>query len=281
MDEEFTTMAYPSVQENLKLPTEDEVRLEEPASSAGTLSSLQNMDKDLSFTNQFLAEKEQTMEYMQTQEIDRKINETVKEAINASVKYAIRAPLHARFKDLPTSDMKEILLQRMLEENYDKGHKDHKMAYDALQKSILCDDLEQFDTDKAEKLKQMKKKHDSLKTPHRSPPPPPPPPPPSGPSVASSTVGAFKSAQDPPFHHHRLQQSIKPVSSIPKELHMDNDTTTDEHAYSSGGEDIRHDHIPIVNLRQNWWKPLTEDRLATPEPTWSIPSSDLSIPTNN
>ncbi|GJX67557.1 retrovirus-related pol polyprotein from transposon TNT 1-94 [Tanacetum coccineum] len=35
--------------ENLKLLTEGEVRLEEPASSAGTLSSLQNLDKDLSF----------------------------------------------------------------------------------------------------------------------------------------------------------------------------------------------------------------------------------------
>ncbi|GKF80722.1 hypothetical protein Tco_0239324, partial [Tanacetum coccineum] len=57
IDEEFTMMAYPSVQENLKLPTEGEVRLEEPASSAGTLSSLQNLDKDLSFINQFLAEK--------------------------------------------------------------------------------------------------------------------------------------------------------------------------------------------------------------------------------
>ncbi|GKB43837.1 hypothetical protein Tco_0888779 [Tanacetum coccineum] len=56
MDEEFTTMIYPSVQENLKLPTEGEVRLEEHASSNGTLSSLQNLDKDLSFTNQFLAE---------------------------------------------------------------------------------------------------------------------------------------------------------------------------------------------------------------------------------
>ncbi|GJZ13513.1 hypothetical protein Tco_0548743 [Tanacetum coccineum] len=51
MDEEFTTMAYPNVQENLKLPTEDQVILEEPASSAGTLSSLQNLDKELSFTN--------------------------------------------------------------------------------------------------------------------------------------------------------------------------------------------------------------------------------------
>ncbi|GJT45703.1 hypothetical protein Tco_0954418 [Tanacetum coccineum] len=43
--------------ENLKLPTEDRVILEEPASSTGTLSSLQNLDKDLSFTDQFFMEK--------------------------------------------------------------------------------------------------------------------------------------------------------------------------------------------------------------------------------
>ncbi|GJZ08339.1 retrovirus-related pol polyprotein from transposon TNT 1-94 [Tanacetum coccineum] len=60
MDEEFTTTAYPSVQENLKLPTEDQVILEEPASSAVTLYSLQNLDKELSdTTNQFLVEKSQ------------------------------------------------------------------------------------------------------------------------------------------------------------------------------------------------------------------------------
>ncbi|GKF52539.1 hypothetical protein Tco_0159449, partial [Tanacetum coccineum] len=46
-----------------------------------------------------------------------KINESVKEVVISSVKHAMRAPLRARFKDLPTSDMKEILLQRMLEEN--------------------------------------------------------------------------------------------------------------------------------------------------------------------
>ncbi|GJY84837.1 hypothetical protein Tco_0498863 [Tanacetum coccineum] len=57
MDEEFTTTAYPNVQENLKLPTKDQVILEEPASSTRTLSSLQNLDKDLSFTNQFFMEK--------------------------------------------------------------------------------------------------------------------------------------------------------------------------------------------------------------------------------
>ncbi|GKC11719.1 hypothetical protein Tco_1008501 [Tanacetum coccineum] len=57
MDVEFTTTAYPNVQENLKLPTEGEVRLEEPESSVGTLSSLQNLDKELSFIDQFLVEK--------------------------------------------------------------------------------------------------------------------------------------------------------------------------------------------------------------------------------
>ncbi|GKA58949.1 hypothetical protein Tco_0758262 [Tanacetum coccineum] len=59
MDEEFTTTAYPNVQENLKLPTEGEVRLEEPASSVGTLSSLKNLNKELSFADQFLVEKSQ------------------------------------------------------------------------------------------------------------------------------------------------------------------------------------------------------------------------------
>ncbi|GKD05990.1 hypothetical protein Tco_1180964 [Tanacetum coccineum] len=46
-------------QENLKLPTEDQVILKDPTSSTGTLSSLQNLDKELSFTNQFLKEKPQ------------------------------------------------------------------------------------------------------------------------------------------------------------------------------------------------------------------------------
>ncbi|GKD35320.1 hypothetical protein Tco_1250829, partial [Tanacetum coccineum] len=37
LDEEFTTTAYPNIQENLKLPAEDQVILEEPTSSTGTL----------------------------------------------------------------------------------------------------------------------------------------------------------------------------------------------------------------------------------------------------
>ncbi|GJY44729.1 hypothetical protein Tco_0432942 [Tanacetum coccineum] len=109
------------------------------------------------------------------------------------------APLCTRFKDLPTSDMKEILLQRMLEENYDKGHEDHKMAYEALQKSIIHDESEKFNADKAEERTKKKSKQDSPKIPHGSPPLPPPPPPPSGALGASGTTRASDSAQDPPL----------------------------------------------------------------------------------
>ncbi|GKC63963.1 hypothetical protein Tco_1096561, partial [Tanacetum coccineum] len=52
-------LEHMNLEGNLKIPTEGEMRLEEPASSAGTLSSMQNLDKELSFTNQFLAEKSQ------------------------------------------------------------------------------------------------------------------------------------------------------------------------------------------------------------------------------
>ncbi|GKA77526.1 hypothetical protein Tco_0783987 [Tanacetum coccineum] len=50
--------------------------------------------------------REQTVEFIDSQEIERKINESVKEVVSSSVKHAMRAPLRARFKDLPTSDMK-------------------------------------------------------------------------------------------------------------------------------------------------------------------------------
>nr|GEV18790.1 hypothetical protein [Tanacetum cinerariifolium] len=57
MDEGFTATAYPKVQENLKLMVEEHVILEEPASSTGTLSSLQHLTKDLSFGDLFFNDK--------------------------------------------------------------------------------------------------------------------------------------------------------------------------------------------------------------------------------
>ncbi|GJX90358.1 hypothetical protein Tco_0343684 [Tanacetum coccineum] len=311
MDEEFTATAYPKVQENLKLPTEGDVRLEDPASSTATLSSLQNLDKEISFTNQFLddlhndssfttnincnninnsnnsgrgggyttftstttrhfkliiiqriGELEQCIEdqvdanqaleegldkqgngihQLETQDLSRMIRRA--EAIIASVQYAMRAPLRARFKDLPTSDMKEILLQRMHEENYDKGQEDHRMAYKALQKSILHDESKLFDADKAEERKKMKTS-DSTQDPF---------PPPQSPTT-NPDVNVF--------------------------MHEESDFEAQDMV--SDDEDIGSRHVPRVNLNQDWFKPLSEDeRPATPEPAWSIPSSSLPVPIHN
>ncbi|GJY95848.1 hypothetical protein Tco_0512209 [Tanacetum coccineum] len=234
--------------------------------------------------------REQTVEFIESQEIDRKIEESVKEVVISSVKHAMRAPLRARFKDLPTSDMKEVLLQRMLEENYDKGHANHRVAYEALQDSIHRDEIEDFDVDKAQEETKKKSKQDSPNTPPGSPPsPPPPPPPPSGASGASGTTGASDSAQAPPppppsSSTHQGDQStstaapsssktaasaeysawtttdtrVKPsITTIPDDLYMDDETTADEQAYSSG------------------------DEFGPSEPAWTIPSSDLSMPTHN
>nr|GEW17419.1 reverse transcriptase domain-containing protein [Tanacetum cinerariifolium] len=57
MDEGFTATAYPNVQENLKLTVEEQVILEEPATSTGTLSSLQHLAKDFSFGDLFFNDK--------------------------------------------------------------------------------------------------------------------------------------------------------------------------------------------------------------------------------
>ncbi|GKD01764.1 hypothetical protein Tco_1172038 [Tanacetum coccineum] len=57
IDEEFTATAYPNIHENLKLMVDDPVIPEEPASSTGTLSSLQHLAKDFSFGDQFFNDK--------------------------------------------------------------------------------------------------------------------------------------------------------------------------------------------------------------------------------
>nr|GEZ28911.1 hypothetical protein [Tanacetum cinerariifolium] len=50
----------------------------------------------------------------------------------------------------------------------------------------------------------------------------------------------------------------------------------------SDDEDSGNDHLPKADLRKGWWKPLSaEERPATPEPTWTIPSSNVSDVENN
>ncbi|GJZ17911.1 retrovirus-related pol polyprotein from transposon TNT 1-94 [Tanacetum coccineum] len=223
------------VQENLKLPTKGDVRLKEPASSAGTLSSMKNLNKE------FLVEKSQEDELEKTNtEVEvlsmvtvpihqdtssvplittpviditdpqsdsttvpasmptttAMVTETtttttvphdttqLQQDISTSIltpddwsarpEYSRSGrcksspggkarttreqdpPIRDSRLALPTLTRRRFLLQRMLEENYDKRHEDHKMAFEALQKSIISDESEQFDADKAEERTRRK-----------------------------------------------------------------------------------------------------------------------------
>nr|GEW89785.1 putative reverse transcriptase domain-containing protein [Tanacetum cinerariifolium] len=383
---DLTHITYPNVQENLKLTVKEQVILEEPTSSTGTLSSLKHLAKDFSFGDQFFNDKpseaknEKTtsetkaksmvsvtihqdtsaippmtspmidlisrpdspndhrplpatatatvaattttittiplppqpqqgttdsilIKCIENLNIPQHVSKVVDEIVIDAVDWAIQAPLQNRFKDLPEADMKEILHQRMWETNSYKAHKDHKMLYKALEKSMNCDHTDELLTDLAKARRKKKKRHDSPKTPPGSPSHPPLP---ASLSRTSGSSRAFRSSQlPPPPLPSSISQSdqskstaspsfsnttasaeytawtttdtrLKPsISSIPKDLYMDNDTAPDEQVHSFDDEDIENAHIPKVNLKQDWWKPLEKDKPATPEPAWSIPSSDL------
>nr|GEW81767.1 retrovirus-related Pol polyprotein from transposon TNT 1-94 [Tanacetum cinerariifolium] len=193
MDEEFTTTAYPNVQENLKLPYEDPVIPDEPASSTKTLSSLQNLEKELSFTYQFFIEKQQEEDPGKTNAKAERIDELEQHMANL-----LQYNLALEESDLPAVDIKEILQQQMFEDKSYKAHEDQKKLYDALEKSKERDYPDQLLSDLEEARQTKRKRCDVPRTPSGSPPPQPPPLPPSaGASGAPGTSGASGSSQFP------------------------------------------------------------------------------------
>ncbi|GKE94408.1 hypothetical protein Tco_1579263, partial [Tanacetum coccineum] len=160
--------------------------------------------------------------------------------------YLIQKNLALDERDLPTVDMKEILQQRMFEDNSYKAHEE-------------------------EARKKKRKKRAALRTPSGSPPSPSPPPPPlAGASSASGTSGASGSSQLPPH---------PPPPSI---------GTSGSDQLQGSKAPMRPPHInPWLGLHltldsSQLWKPLPEEeRPATPEPAWTIPSSNKSNVVNN
>ncbi|GJY06385.1 hypothetical protein Tco_0373439 [Tanacetum coccineum] len=280
IDEEFTTTAYPN-----ELSFADQFLMEKSQEDEPEKTNTE------SEANQALEErldKQGSRLYkLENLNIPHQVSKAVDEIVTDAVDWAIQAPLRDRFKDLPEADMKEILYHRMWESNSYQAHEDHKMLCEALEKSMARDHTDHLLTDLAEARRKKKKRRDSSKTPPGSPPYQPPPPPP--PASSYGTPRASRSSQlppppPPPSTNQRDQSTSTDapssskiaasieytawmttdtrlklsILSIPEELYMDNDTTHDEQ-----------------------WKPLTEDRPATPEPTWSIPSSDLPVLVNN
>nr|GEV29519.1 hypothetical protein [Tanacetum cinerariifolium] len=268
IDEGFTATAYSKVHENLKLTVEEQVILEEPASSTGTLSSLQHLTKDLSFGDLFFNDKpsEADNENATTEtEADSmmSVRKAVDEVVTDAVDWAIQPPLRNRFRDLPEADMKEYM------------NRDHS---------------EELLKDLVEARKKKKRRRDSPKTPPGSPPPPqpptcpsgasgspeasgsslvspPPPPPPStnqeGQSQGSTASSSSKTAASAEYQAWTTTNtSLRPsVSLTPADLQMDDDMAPDAQAQSSDDEDIGNAHIPKASALASTYSPSPEDSL--------------------
>ncbi|GJX52915.1 hypothetical protein Tco_0281284 [Tanacetum coccineum] len=291
MDEEFTTTAYPNVQENLKLPTQDQVILEGPASSTGTLSSLQNLDKDLSFTDQFFMEKPHEEESRKT---NAEIQVHLADLIQNNLALEERLDKQGtQIYNLENLNIPYKVSQAGDEIVTDAALEIHNDLYEALQKSLELDYSNQRPADQEETHKKKRKKHAAPRTPSGSPPYPLPPLPPTagsaqhaGSEAPSSSKPAASTHQSMAWttSHTRFKstgftaaQELSPTDSL-----MQDDSIPDEQVHLSDDDDSRNDHLPKADSRQDWWKPLPEEeRPATLEPAWTIPSFNVSDIENN
>nr|GEZ53663.1 hypothetical protein [Tanacetum cinerariifolium] len=272
--EGFTATIYPNVQENLKLAVKEPVLLEEPASSSGTLSSLQHLSRDFTFGDQFLCDKpsdadksvETEVESMSPKELpqlkatttDITTTTTTLPPLYAPQQSTTEAMMVKRIgelehtladlikvnktmeeRDLPEADMKEILHQRMWETDSYKSHEVHMQLFEALEKSINRDQSEELGHDLAEARKKKKKSRESPKTPPGSPSNQPPPPSlPAGsaaPSPAKTVATTKYQAWSTP------DVTLNPLVSLtPDDLDLDEAMGPDKQAQLSDEEDIEN-----------------------------------------
>ncbi|GKB26679.1 hypothetical protein Tco_0866080 [Tanacetum coccineum] len=332
MDEDFTTTAYPNVQENLKLLTEDQFLVKKPqeeepgktnaevevqsmvsvpihqdtssvppmttlvidltksqsdsplptsTAKISTITTITTLPPPLQSTIDPSTIHSNAHSHPVHPQLHRLVSKAVVEIVTYVVGWAMQALLRARFRDLPTVDMKEILQQRMFEDNIYKTHEVRNDLYEALQKSVELDYSNQRLADQEEARKKKRKTRESPRTPPGSPPTQPPPP--AGASGALGTSEASGSSQFPPPLPLPYTADIPGAQELsPTDYLMKDDSIPEEQVLLSDDEDSENDHQPKADSRKDWWKPLPEEeRPATPEPTWVIPSSIVLDVENN
>nr|GEZ31444.1 histone deacetylase 14 [Tanacetum cinerariifolium] len=276
MHDDFVANVYPQVHDSLNHPDEEHVHVENPLSSTRTLSSMKNLDaytfgdplfngkpteKDLGKTNMETKVESmvtisihQVVFTLELRDMPHKIDQTVNEAVKEAVQVALQALLRERFRDLSEADMKEILYDQMFESGSYMSQSKHDKS-----RKRRRDDQDLPPPPSKEPDKRKKKKHDSDA---------------SG-SIQTSSAWKTSDTRDAP------SSSSKQKSASISEQHV-HDILIPDDVYVSNIKDIDVAHLPKINPRPDWLKPVPEEeRPKTPEPDWVVPPNDLPEPENN
>nr|GEU31347.1 hypothetical protein [Tanacetum cinerariifolium] len=297
MDEGFTAIAYPNVQENLKLTTKEHVILKEPGSSTGTFSSLQHLAKDFIFGDLFFNDKPSEADNEKT------TTETKAESmVSITIQQDTSAipPMTTTVIDLtsrPDSPNVHRPLQAMAIEitttTTTTTHPPPPQPQQSTTDSMLIKrigELEQIMAHLIQDNKYLEERLDSH-------------------GARLYTLENLDIPQGLPEAYIKeiLHQRMWETNSYKAhEDHMMLKRDVVHRKHHLGLHLISHlllhhqqIHLELQDLlklldyhkcrlhlyppirKQDWWKPFEEDRPATPEPAWSIPSSDLPVPTNN
>nr|GEZ53574.1 hypothetical protein [Tanacetum cinerariifolium] len=255
MNEGFTTTAYLNVHENLKLTVEEQVILEEFASSTGTLSSLQHLAKDFSFGDLFFNDQSSEADNEKTTaetEAEEMMSVTIQQDTSAIP--PMRTPVIDLTSKPYSPNVHRPLQATTTETTTTTTHLSPPQPQQSTTDSMLISASPPPPPPPAGPSRTLRYPRDS----GSSQVPPLPPPLPStnqeGQSHGSTAPSSSKTAASAEHTAWTTTNTrLRPfVSSIVEDLHIDDDMAPDVQAHSSDDEDIRNAHIPKVNLQQDW-----------------------------
>nr|GEY16128.1 hypothetical protein [Tanacetum cinerariifolium] len=168
---------------------------------------------------------------------------------------------------------REILQQRMFEDKSYKAHEDHKNLYDVLHKSLERDYSNQLLSDLEEARQRKRKRRDLPRTPSGPPPLQPPL------HLLQQVHLVLQITSNTRYESASVSgtQKLSPTDSL-----IQDDTIHDEQVHLSDDEDSGNNYLQKADSRKDWQKPLPkEERPATLELAWTIPSSNVSDVENN
>ena len=175
-----TTTIPPSTHVNLSSQVERALSTAERANDEildirTTLEKHRDVLKDLQRLNlhQVIHHQASRISKLELLNIDTLVRDAIEDQVSDAVKRAMDAPLKARFRDLSTFDMKELLHQRMFETDHHKGYEAHQQLYESLERYMKVDNADELEKDLVEERRRKRRKQSIPKPPSGAPPQPP------------------------------------------------------------------------------------------------------------